>query len=79
MEEVFGVSSSYAAMAAGAVVVLAGATGQTLGGIWVGKASPTVRRQLIFAISMLCLSFLTNVLNRSLLNSIITNLMTNTA
>lgn len=58
VEEVYGVSTATAAMAAGAVVVLAGALGQTLGGVWVGKTNPTVKKQLVFAISMLCISLL---------------------
>jgi len=56
VEEVYGVSTATAAMSAGAVVVLSGALGQTLGGVWVGKANPTVRKQIIFAVSMLLIS-----------------------
>ena len=57
----YGVSASYAAMASGAMVVLASASGQIIGGIWVGKASPSVKTQLIFSTSMLSLSFFTKM------------------
>ena len=53
LETMFQVSTSLAAMAAGATVVLSGAFGQFLGGIWVGKADPTVKKQMIFAICCL--------------------------
>ena len=53
LETMFQVSTSLAAMAAGATVVVSGAFGQFLGGIWVGKTDPTVKKQMIFAISCL--------------------------
>ena len=53
LETMFQVSTSLAAMAAGATVVVSGAFGQFLGGIWVGKADPTVKKQMIFAICCL--------------------------
>ena len=54
VETMYNVATSTAAIACGATVVVSGAFGQFLGGIWVGKTNPTVRRQIIFAIACLC-------------------------
>ena len=54
VETAYNVATSTAAIACGATVVVSGAFGQFLGGIWVGKTNPTVRRQIIFAIACLC-------------------------
>lgn len=56
VEEIYEVSASTAAIVVGAVVVLAGAVGQTIGGLWVGKTNPTVRKQLIFGVTCLTIS-----------------------
>ena len=56
IEEVFGMDAGTAAIAIGAVAVAAGAVGQTVGGIWVGKAKPSVKKQLLFGLTSLLIS-----------------------
>ena len=57
-EEMYDVSTSTAAIITGAVVVLSGVLGQIVGGLWISRANPTVRKQLIFGVSCLAISWL---------------------
>ena len=56
IEEVYGIDAGTAAISIGAIAVAAGAVGQTVGGFWVGKAKPTVKKQLLFGLTSLLIS-----------------------
>ena len=60
MEDMFGMSTSNAAIIGGIVSVSSCVLGQVLGGLWTGKTSPTVTKQIRFCtlaalLSLLCL------------------------
>ena len=54
----YDLSTSTAAIGTGAIVVLSGVLGQVVGGLWISRANPTVRKQLIFGVSCLAISWL---------------------
>ena len=54
----YDLSTSTAAIATGATVVLSGVSGQVVGGLWISWKNPTVRKQLIFGVSCLAISWL---------------------
>ena len=54
----YDVSTSTAALVTGAVVVLSGVIGQLVGGFWISRANPTVRKQLIFGAGCFIISLL---------------------
>lgn len=58
IEEVYSLDAGTAAIAIGAVAVLAGAVGQTVGGVWIGKTNPSVKKQLLFGTCSLFLSLI---------------------
>ena len=54
----YDLSTSTAAIATGATVVLSGVSGQVVGGLWISWKNPTVSKQLIFGVSCLGISWL---------------------
>ena len=55
-KEMFDLSTSIAAIATGAIVVLSGVLGQIIGGLWISKTNPSVRQQLFFGLICLAIS-----------------------